>query len=132
VYAYFIASLTRWGIGLQSRDHTGLGDLVGATVLHVHGAQKEHVALLSDTRGNGLHDLAIDGLLVVGHQVLVQELLDLVRGEPWKRNRSVYYQRRHESDWGFGLHPADILNDLDIIQGGLLQLKKLGRLLLKC
>lgn len=76
--ASIISSLTRWGIGLQSGDDAGLGDLVGAAVLHVHGGQEEDVALLGDTGSNGLHDLAIDGLLVVGHQVLVQELLDLV------------------------------------------------------
>lgn len=85
--ANLISSLTRWGIGLQSGDHTGLGNLVGAAVLHVHGGQEEHVALLGDPRSNGLHDLAIDGLFVVGNQVLVQELLDLVGGEPGKKGQ---------------------------------------------
>lgn len=35
-------------------------------------------------------------------------------------------KREHHS------HPTDILNDFDIIQGGLLELQELGRLLLNC
>lgn len=89
-YANLIKSLTRWGVCLQSGDHAWLGDLVGAAVLHVHGGQEENVALLCDPRSNGLHDLAVDGLLVVSHQILVQELLDLVGGEPGERKRLAY------------------------------------------
>lgn len=85
-----VASLTRWGVGLQSGDHSRLGNLVGAAVLHVHGGQEENVALLGYPRGNGLHDLAVDRLLVVGHQVLIQELLNLVGGEPGWTKRSAY------------------------------------------
>jgi hypothetical protein len=42
--------------------------------------QEKYIALLRHTRGDSLHDLAVDGLLVVGNEVLVQELLDLVGG----------------------------------------------------
>lgn len=71
-----------WGIGLQSSDNTRLGDLVRATVLHVYRSQEEHIALLCDARSDGLHDLAVDGLFVICHQVLVQKFLDLVWRQP--------------------------------------------------
>ena len=71
---------TGWGVGLQGRDDSWLGDLVGATVLHINRGQQKHIALLSDTRGNRLHDLPIDRLLVIRNKILVQEFLDLIRG----------------------------------------------------
>ena len=75
-------SRTGRGVRFQGRDDPGLGDLIGAAVLHIHRSQQENIALLRDSRGDGLHDLAIDGLLVVRNEVLVEELLNLVRGEP--------------------------------------------------
>lgn len=70
-------------VGLEGGDDAGLGDLVGARVLHVDGLQQQDVGLgVGDAGGDGLHDLAVDGLLVVGDEVLVEELLDLVGGEP--------------------------------------------------
>lgn len=70
--------LTGWSVRLQSGDHSGLSDLIGTTVLHVHRSQEKDVTLLCDTRGHGLHDLAVDGLFIVGHQILIQELLNLI------------------------------------------------------
>jgi hypothetical protein len=116
-------------VRLESGDDAGLGDLVRARVLHVDGLQEQDVGFgVGDARGDGLHDLAVDGLLVVGDEVLVEQLLDLVGGEPGKvvlvldyfiivKGRVVRY-----------LHPADILDDLNVIQGRLLQLQQLGGL----
>lgn len=73
---------TRWCIGLQGCDDPGLGDLIRTAVLHVDRSQQEHVTLLGDAGGNGLHDFAIDRLLIVCDEVLVQEFLDLIRREP--------------------------------------------------
>ena len=78
--------LTGWSVGLQGRNDSRLGDLVGATVLHVHWRQQKHIALLGNARSDSFHDLAINGLLVVRYKVLVQELLDLVRGQPSQTN----------------------------------------------
>ncbi len=75
---------TRRGVRLQSGDDSGLGNLVRAAVVHVDGGEEEHVALLRHPRRDRLHDLAVDGLLVVGNEILVQELLDLVGREPSK------------------------------------------------
>ena len=74
--------LTGRSVGLQSCDDTGLGDLVRTAVLHVHGCQQKHIALLRHPGCDGLHDFTVDRLLIVGDQVLVQELLDLVGREP--------------------------------------------------
>lgn len=79
-----IIKLTGRRIGFERCDDTGLGNLIGSAVIHVHGSQEQHVALLGDAGGDGLHDLRVDGLFVIGHQVLVQQLLDLVGGEPTK------------------------------------------------
>jgi hypothetical protein len=70
--------LTRWSICFQSCDDTRLSDLIGSTIIHIHGGKKENITLLRDSRGNSFHDLAIDGLFVVSHEVLVQQLLNLV------------------------------------------------------
>lgn len=70
--------LTRWSICFQSGDDTRLSDLIWATIIHIYSSQEENIALLCDARGNGFHDLAIDGLFVVSHEVLVQQLLNLV------------------------------------------------------
>jgi hypothetical protein len=70
--------LTRWSICFQSSDDTRLSDLIWATIIHIYSSQKENVALLCDARCNGFHDLAIDRLFVVSHEVLVQQLLNLV------------------------------------------------------
>ena len=79
-----IVKLTGRRIGLQRCDDTWLSNFIGSTVIHIHSSQEQHITLLGDTGGNGLHDLRVDGLFVVGHQVLVQELLDLVGREPIK------------------------------------------------
>lgn len=78
-------SRTGWCVGLQSCDDSRLGNFIRTAVLHINRCQQEHVTLFSDARGNGLHDFAIDRLLVVCDEVLVQELLDLIRGEPGRR-----------------------------------------------
>jgi hypothetical protein len=70
--------LTRRRVSLESSDYSGLGDLIGTTVVHVDSLEEQDVALLRDSRGHCLHDLAIDRLLVVGDQVLVQQFLNLV------------------------------------------------------
>ena len=72
--------LTGWRIGLQGCDNPGLRNFVRPAVIHIDRLQEKHIALLRHTRGDSLHDLAVDGLLVVGNEVLVQELLDLVGG----------------------------------------------------
>lgn len=113
-------------VGLQSGDETGLGNFIWPAVLHIHSCQEKHIALLGDPRRNSLHDFSIDGLLVVCNQVLIQKLLNLVGREPGK-----YQQKGSLQQKNINLHPADILNDLDIIQGCLLQLKKLCCLLLR-
>lgn len=75
-------SRTGWSVCLQGRDDPGLGDLIRTAVLHIDWCQKENIALLRDSGGDGFHDLAVDGLLIVCDEVLVEELLNLVRGEP--------------------------------------------------
>lgn len=70
--------LTRRSISLKRRNDSGFSDLVRTTVVHVHGLEEQHVALLSYPRSHSLHDLSIDRLLVISNQVLVEELLDLV------------------------------------------------------
>lgn len=79
-----IVKLTGRSIRLQRCDDTWLCNFIWSTVIHIHGSQEQHIALLGDTGGNGLHDLRVDGLFVISHQVLVQQLLDLVGGEPAK------------------------------------------------
>lgn len=81
---------TRRCVGLQGGDNPGLGDFIRPAVLHIDGGQQEHVTLLSDARGNGLHDFPIDRLLVVCDEVLVQEFLNLVRGEPGKHTLAIH------------------------------------------
>ena len=71
--------LTRRRVGLQSGDDTRLGNFVRTTVVHVDGGEKQDIALFRHSRRHGLHDLAIDRLFVVGHEILIEELLDLVR-----------------------------------------------------
>jgi hypothetical protein len=73
---------TRWSICFQSCDDTRLSNLIGSTIIHIHGGKKENITLLCDSRGNSFHDLAIDGLFVVSHKVLVQQLLNLVWRQP--------------------------------------------------
>jgi hypothetical protein len=80
------------GVRLERRDDSRLGNLVRTTVVHINGLQQQHVALLGYARGHGLHDLAVDGLLVVGHEVLVQQLLDLVGREPGPRCQLPSYE----------------------------------------
>ena len=70
--------LTRWGVCFERRNDTGLGNLVWSTIIHVYGSKKEDVTFLSDSRSNGFHYFAVDGLLVIRDKVLVQQLLDLV------------------------------------------------------
>lgn len=70
--------LTRGCVGLKCCDDSRLGDLVRTAIVHIDGLEEKNIALLSHTRGNCLHDLAVDRLLVVGDQVLVEQLLDLV------------------------------------------------------
>jgi hypothetical protein len=66
-------------VSLQGCDYSRLRNLVWAGVVHVHSLQKQNVGLrVCDTGGDGLHDLAVNGLLVVGNEVLVQKLLDLI------------------------------------------------------
>ena len=75
----FHMELTRGCVSLERSDDSRLGDLVRTTVVHIDGLKEKHVTLLSNTRGNCLHDLAVDRLLVISNQVLVEQLLDLVR-----------------------------------------------------
>lgn len=83
-----------------------LGNLIWTTVVKVDGWEEQHVALLGDSAGDDLDYFAVDRLFVISHEVLVQQLLDLVGAE----------------------HPADVLNDFDVVEGGLLELQKLGGL----
>lgn len=56
-----------------------LGNLVWTTVLQVDGLEQQYVVgLLGNSRCYRLHDLAVDRLLIVGDEILVQQLLDLV------------------------------------------------------
>ena len=98
--------LTRRRVCLKCCDDSRFRNLVWTTVLHVDCCEQQDVALLCHARCDSLHDLAIDGLLVVGYQILIQQLLDLVRAQ----------------------HPANVLNDLNVVQGSLLQLEQLGSL----
>lgn len=116
--------LTRRSIGFQRCDDTWLCNFIGSTIIHIHSSQEQYITLFSDTGGNGLHDLRVDGLFVISHQVLVQQLLDLVGREPIKLDTLVMIQGLVKH-----LHPADVLNNLNIIQSCLLQLKKLRCLL---
>ena len=75
---------TRRGIGLQSGDDSGLGDLIRATVVHIDSLEQQNIGLLSHARSDGLHNFAIDRLLVIRDKVLVQKLLNLVGREPRK------------------------------------------------
>jgi hypothetical protein len=70
--------LTRWSIGFQGGNNTRFGNFIWSTIVHIHGGKEENVALLSDSGGNSFHDLPIDGLFVVSHEVLIEQLLDLV------------------------------------------------------
>jgi len=66
-------------VRLEGTDMSRLGNLEWPTILQVDGLEQQHVVgLLGDSRRYRLHDLAVDGLLVVGDKVLVQQLLDLV------------------------------------------------------
>lgn len=114
-------------VGLQGRDNPRLRDFIRTAVLHIDGGQQEHVTLLSDPRGNSLHDFPIDRLLVICDEVLIQEFLDLVRGQPGSHTLAI--ERCHGQVYHSRLHPADILNNLDVIQGGFLELQKFCRLL---
>ena len=69
-------------VGFQSGDDAGFGDLVGAAVFHVYGGEEQDIAFLGDAGGDGFHDFAVDGLLVVGDEVLVEEFLDLGGRKP--------------------------------------------------
>lgn len=69
----------RRSVRLECCDDAWLRDLVRAAVLHVHGRQQEYVPLFRHSRSDRLHDVTVDRLLVVGNQVLIQELLNLVR-----------------------------------------------------
>lgn len=89
-------SRTGWGVGLQGRDGARLSDFVRPTIFHINRGQQEHIALFGDTRGNSLHDLAIDRLLVISHEVLVEKLLNLVRRKPGRDQCIVI-----EGYWGF-------------------------------
>lgn len=86
--------LTRRRVGLQSRDDPGLRNLVQATVIQIHGREKQRVVLLRHLGRNSLHDFAVDRLLVVRNQVLVEELLDLVRREPAGSSMSAIFTPR--------------------------------------
>ena len=119
---------TRRGVSLERCDHSGLGNLVRAAVVHIDSREEEDVALLGHPRCDSLHDLAVDGLLVVGNEVLVQELLNLVGREP-RSEESVTSTRLRSSSYS---HPANILNDLNVVQGRLLKLQELRRLLRGC
>lgn len=73
----------RGRVGLQSGDDARLGDFVGPGVLHVDGLEEQDVGFgVRDARGDGFHYLAVDRLFVVRDEVLVEEFLDLVGGEP--------------------------------------------------
>ncbi|KAH0294783.1 myosin-2, partial [Aureobasidium sp. EXF-3399] len=70
-------------VGLECCDDARLGDFVGPAVVHVYGGQEQNIGLgVGDARGDGFHDFAVDGLFVVGDEVLVQQLLNLVGREP--------------------------------------------------
>ena len=70
-------------VRLQRGDDSWLGDFVRPAVLHVDGLEEEDVGFgVRDAGGDGFHDFAVDGLFVVRDQVLVEEFLDLVWGEP--------------------------------------------------
>lgn len=110
-------------IRLQCGDGSGFGYLIRTTIIHVDRRQQEHVRFrVCDSRSNCLHNLSVDGLLVVGDQILVQQLLNLVRRQPIEGQ--CWSVSIAEAD----LHPTDILNDLDVVQCRLLQLQKLGGL----
>lgn len=110
-------ALTGRCVGLESGDDARLRDLVRSAVIHIHSSEEKNVALLCDSRCDSFHDLAIDRLLIVSNKVLVQKLLNLVRGEPPFVSRFQVMERK------WFLHPADILDNLDIIQSSLFQLQ---------
>ena len=75
-------------IRFQRGDNARFGDLVGAGIFHVDGLQEQHVRFgIRDARGDGFHDFAVDGLFVVGHEVLVEQFLDLIGRKPRERKK---------------------------------------------
>lgn len=72
------SELTGRRIGLERRDLSRLSNFVRATVIHIHGLQQEDVALFSHARCDSFHNLAVDRLLVIGDEILVEKLLNLV------------------------------------------------------
>lgn len=110
---------TGGSICLQSCDDPRLGNLKWTTVFHVDGREKQDIALLCDSRGHSLHDVAIDWLLIIGHQVLIQKFLDLIRREPCKGSDGKLESAGERND----THPTDILDYLNVAQRSLLELQ---------
>ena len=74
--------LTRRCVCFECCDHSWFSNLIRATVIHIHRRQKEYIAFFGDTRGHSFHDFSIDRLFVVRNEILIQQLLDLIRREP--------------------------------------------------
>lgn len=74
--------LTGRSICLQGSNDAWFSNLVRPGVLHVYGLQEQNVRLLRYARRDRFHDLAVDRLFIVRDEILVQEFLDLVGGEP--------------------------------------------------
>ena len=76
--------LTRWGVSLECCYDTRLGDLIWSAIIHINCRQQENVTLLSDARRYRFHNVPVDGLLVVCNKILIQQLLDLIGGQPMR------------------------------------------------
>lgn len=71
--------LTRWGICFERRNGSWFCNLVRTAVVQVNGLEEQNVALLRYSGGHGFHNFSINRLFVVCNQILIQQLLDLVR-----------------------------------------------------
>ncbi|KAL3706729.1 hypothetical protein TMatcc_007742 [Talaromyces marneffei ATCC 18224] len=72
-------------VGLQSRDDSWLSNLIWSAVIHVHCREEKDITLLGYARRDCLHDLSVDGLLIICDEILVQQLLNLSRRKPGNR-----------------------------------------------
>jgi hypothetical protein len=50
---------------VQCSNNAGLRNLIRDRVLHVDGRKEQHITLFGTTKGQGIHDLTADGLLVI-------------------------------------------------------------------
>ncbi|KAI3483202.1 hypothetical protein L1887_53982 [Cichorium endivia] len=97
----------RRAVGLDARHLARQRQLVRPRLVHLGRQQQMVVAVVGHhARRHRLEDLGRDRILVVGHVVVRDELLDLRRRQ----------------------HPADVVDNVNVAQRRLLELQQLGRL----